>query len=101
MNRLKMIDWVGNGLFVLNVIAGIVPLHWAVIFAFAVCHAFLRLAYLKVEQDVQGKAEELKKIQAAMPLVRYIATLISSVIMAGILYGIGYGVQYLVQMVLH
>ncbi|MCG7656089.1 hypothetical protein [Wielerella bovis] len=100
MNNLKTINFMGTLLTIVGVAVGILQLHWASIFVLAIGLLLVRQAYVKAEQNAQGKAEELNKIQAAMPAVRNFATLISSVIMAAILYGVGYGVRYLVNMVL-
>lgn len=100
MNNLKTINFMGTLLTIVGVAVGILQLHWASIFVLAIGLLLVRQAYVKAEQNAQGKAEELNKIQAAMPAVRNFATLISSVIMAAVLYGVGYGVRYLVNMVL-
>lgn len=97
---MKFLGILGNLFFIANVVVGIIPLHWAIIGIFAIIHSILRHFYIKAElQIAQGQAaEELNKIQAAMPAVRHVATIISSVVVAVILYGVGYGARYLVNL---
>lgn len=83
-----------------NVVVGILSVHWAVIGVFAVVHALMRYAYIRQENADSAQAEELQRIQAAMPLIRHIATWVTAVILAAILYGLGRLAMYLVSLVM-
>lgn len=99
---MKILSILGNALFLGNVVVGMIPVHWAIIIVFALLHSVARHFYIQAElKNAQGQAaEELNKIQAAMPAVRHAATVVSSLVVAAILYGVGYGARALVNMMM-
>ncbi|MFW2176363.1 MULTISPECIES: hypothetical protein [unclassified Moraxella] len=92
--KLKTINLIGNILLALNLIAGLLWLHWAVVIVFAVLHTLVRLQYLKAEQQLQAQNADTTQTSIAPPMIRNVASVISAVIMAGLIYAVGYGIRY-------
>lgn len=94
MNNPKLINLIGNIFLVLNLVAGLLWLHWAVVIVFAVIHAVVRLQYLKAEQNTQLNNGEATQTSIAPPMIRNFASVVTAVIMATIIYAVGYGIRY-------
>ena len=95
MNNPKLINLLGNIFLVLNLVAGLLWLHWAVIILFAVIHSVIRLMYLKAEQNAQlNQTSDIQRTVTAPPAIRNFATVISGIVMAAIIYAVGYGIRY-------
>lgn len=92
--NLKTINLIGNIFLLLNLIVGLLHIHWAVIILFAIIHTVIRMMYLKAEQHAQANNPDVTKTNIAPPMIRNAASVISAVIMAGIIYAIGYGLRY-------
>lgn len=93
--KLKTINLISNILLALNLIVGLLMLHWAVIAIFAVLHTFIRMQYLKAEHEAQILANpEATQTTIAPPVIKNVASVISAVLMAVILYAVGYGIRY-------
>lgn len=97
MNNPKRLNLVGNSLLALNLVAGLLELHWVVIPVFGILHATVRLGYLNAANKVAQANQDLQaqKIITAPPMIRNVASVVTSFIVAGILYAIGYGIHYL------
>lgn len=99
MNNLKTINLIGNIFLFLNLVVGLLQIHWAVIILFALIHTVIRMMYLKAEQQSQTtdpslSQTDLQKTVVAPPAIRQFATIISGIVMAAILYAVGYGIGY-------
>lgn len=98
---MKKMDFLMSLAMIANVVVGILSWHWAMIGVFAVVHAAMRYAYLRQENTTDdAPAQELQRIQAAMPLLRHVATWLAAVILAAILYGMGWLVMFFVGWVM-
>lgn len=97
MNNPKRLNLVGNSLLALNLVAGLLELHWVVIPVFGILHVTVRLGYLNAANKVAQANQDLQaqKIITAPPMIRNVASVVTSFIVAGILYAIGYGIRYL------
>lgn len=92
--NLKTINLIGNIFLLLNLIVGLLHIHWAVIILFAIIHTVIRMMYLKAEQQTQPTDADIQRTVTAPPAIRNFASVISGVVMAGIIYAIGYGLRY-------
>lgn len=103
MNNLKTINLIGNICLFLNLVVGLLQLHWTVIIVFAIIHTIVRMMYLKAEQnqtiDPNAQSSDIQKTVVAPPAIRNFASVISGVVMAGIIYAVGYGLRYGFNMV--
>lgn len=103
MNNPKLINLLGNIFLALNLVVGVLQIHWAVVIVFAVIHTVIRIMYLKAEQqsqtDLNTQSTDIQKTVVAPPTIRNFATVISGIVMAAIIYAIGYGIGYGIKMV--
>lgn len=99
MNKLKTINLIGNIFLFLNLVVGVLQIHWAVVIVFAVIHTVIRMMYLKAEQQTQTTDPDVQRTVTAPPTIRNFATVISGIVMAAIIYAIGYGIGYGIKMV--
>lgn len=92
----KMINLIGNIFLALNLIAGLLWLHWAVIPVFGIIHAGVRISYLNTTEKLAqaNQNPEIQKTVTAPPMIRNVASVVTGFIVAGILYAIGYGIRY-------
>lgn len=103
MNNLKTINLIGNICLFLNLVVGLLQIHWAVVIVFAIIHTIVRMMYLKAEQnqtiDPTTQSTDIQKTVVAPPAIRNFASVISGMAMAGIIYAVGYGLRYGFNMV--
>lgn len=94
MNNLKTINLIGNIFLILNLVVGLLQIHWAAVIVFAIIHTVIRMMYLKTEQQNRTVDPERQRTVTAPPAIRNFATVISGIVMAAIIYAIGYGIRY-------
>lgn len=96
MNNPKLINLLGNIFLALNLVAGLLWLHWAVIAVFGILHTGVRLAYLSASDKLAQASQDpnAQKTVTAPPMIRNMASVVTSFIVAGILYAVGYGIRY-------
>ena len=97
MNNPKRLNLVGNSLLALNLVAGLLGLHWALVPVFGILHTTVRLGYLNASEKLAqaNQDPQAQKTITAPPMIRNVASVVTSFIVAGILYAIGYGIRYL------
>ena len=94
MNNLNIINLIGNIFLFLNLVVGVLQIHWAVVIVFAIIHTVIRLMYLKAEQQSRTIHPNTQQTVVAPPAIRNFATVMSGIVMAAIIYAIGYGIRY-------
>lgn len=87
----KRINRLSNISLLLNLISGLLQLHWACIGIFVIAHTLLRMAYIKLEDDAVQHNNEPPPSQPKS--VRNVATVVTMLVMASILYWLGFGIR--------
>lgn len=94
-SKLKTINFISMLLLALNLVAGILQIHWAVIAVFAVLHAVTRMQYVTAETQLhQAQNPEATQTTIAPPVIKNVASVISAILMAVVLYWLGFGLRY-------
>lgn len=89
----KRINAFSNISLLLNLVVGVLQVHWASIAVFVIAHTVLRMAYIKLEDEamIQHQTDDMPPVQPQS--VRNVATVVTMLIMANILYWLGFGIR--------